>query len=91
MRSVQYGSGEFSVDNPDAAAIEQATKKESHNVRVHDKVEVLSAQLSADGKTVELELKGMKPSNQLRIGYDLESAKGEKIAGQLFGTVKKLP
>ena len=91
VRSVQYGSGEFSVDQPDAAAIEQATKKESHNVRVHDKVEVLSAQLSADGKTVELELKGMKPCNQLRIGYDLESAKGEKIAGELFSTVKKLP
>lgn len=91
VRSVQYGSGEFSVDNPDKAAEEAATKKESKNVHKRDKVVVKSSKLLADGKTVELELEGMKPSMQLKVAYDLESKDGEIIKGDIHSSVYQLP
>ena len=90
IRSSQYGSAHYSVDKPDLAAEENATKSETRN-NVHDKVEVLSAKLSTDGKTVELELKEMKPSMQLKIAYDLESEAGAVMIGTTYSTVKKLP
>ncbi len=71
-------------------AEENATKSETRN-NVHDKVEVLSAKLSTDGMTVELELKEMKPSMQLKIAYDLESEAGAVMIGTTYSTVKKLP
>ncbi|MFM2170911.1 MAG: hypothetical protein RI957_1140 [Verrucomicrobiota bacterium] len=91
VRGPQYGSGEFSVDNPDTEALENALKSESKNVRVHDKVEVLSAKLSPDKKSVELELKDMKPCMTLKIGYDLESTKGSVMIGTVYSTIRKLP
>ena len=91
VRGPQYGSGEFSVDQPDTQALENALKSESKNVHVHDKVEVLSTKLSADGKSVELELKDMKPCMTLKVGYDLESTDGAVMIGTVYSTVKKLP
>lgn len=91
VRGPQYGSGEFSVDNPDAQALENALKSESKNVRVHDKVEVISAKLLPDGKSVELVLKDMKPAMTLKVGYDLESKEGDVMIGTTYATVKKLP
>jgi hypothetical protein len=40
---------------------------------------------------VELELKEMKPSMQLKISYDLESEAGAVMIGTTYSTVKKLP
>jgi hypothetical protein len=90
VRGPQYGSGHFSVDQPDAEKEKQATQTEMHAHRVHDKVEVLSAKLSEDGKSVALELKGMKPSMTLKISYDLETEEGEVLIGTVHSTVKKL-
>lgn len=88
VRGPQYGSGEFSVDNPDTAAREQALKRESHKRhRKRDIVKVTSAKLSGDGKTVELILEGMKPSMSLKVGYDLEDGDGEVIKGDVHTTV----
>jgi len=92
VRSQQYGSGEFSVDQPDQAAEEAAVAKESKGaVRKHDKVAVKSATLSSDRKSVELELEGMKPSMQLKVHYDLESAGGDAIQGDVHSSVYQLP
>jgi hypothetical protein len=90
IRCEQYGSGEFSVDKPDAQAEENALKAESKNHRVHDKVEVLSAKLTKDGKGVEIEIKDMKPTMQLKVSYDLESTDGDVLIGNTVSTVKKL-
>lgn len=87
VRGPQYGSGEFSVDQLDAAAREQALKAESQKHRMRDTVKVESAKLSADGKTVELVLEGMKPSMSLKVGYDLEDADGEILNGEIHCTV----
>ena len=87
VRGPEYGSGEFSVDNVDTAAREQALAAESQKHRKRDNVKVESAKLSADGKTLELVLEGMKPSMSLKIGYDLEDADGEILNGEIHTSV----
>jgi len=87
VRSSQYGSGEFSVDNPDDEAMEQALKSESKNHRSRDNAKVETAELSKDGKTVELTIEGMKPSMSLKIGYDLEDMDGDILKSEIHATV----
>jgi hypothetical protein len=89
VRGPMYGSGEFSVDEVDAAAEKEALAKESKGVRKHDTVTVESAKLASDGKTVELVLAGMKPSHQLKVSFDLEDSEGEILQGDIFATVNK--
>ncbi len=87
VRGPQYGSGEFSVDNPDVEAEKTALVKESKDHHVHDTVEIESAKLLPDGQTVEIGLAGMKPAMTLQVTYDLEDSEGEVIQGQLDATV----
>jgi hypothetical protein len=87
VRGPQYGSGEFSVDNPDTTARQQALAAESKRHRHRDNVKVVSAKLATDGKTVELLLEGMKPSMSLKVGYDLEDEDGDILNGELYSTV----
>jgi hypothetical protein len=87
VRGMQYGSGEFSVDHPDVAARAQALNSESQQHRKRDNVIVESAKLSADGKSVELVLEGMKPSMSLKVAYDLEDTEGEVLKGEVHATV----
>ncbi|MEJ6645598.1 MAG: DUF1080 domain-containing protein [Akkermansiaceae bacterium] len=91
VRSEQYGSGEFSVDNPDEAAEKTAAQKESKSHRQHDKVKVLSAKLLDDKKSVLVVLEGHKPTQQLKLDYDLESADGHELIGVIHSTIHKVP
>jgi hypothetical protein len=67
-----YGSPEFSVDNPDQ--------------KKHDKLEVKSAKVSADGKKVTLEIENMKPADQIKIKYSLEGDGGAPVSQEIFAT-----
>ena len=87
VRGPQYGSGEFSVDNPDKEAREKALTSESKNVRNRDNAEISSAKLSPDGKTVDLVIEGMKPSMSLKVSYDLEDTEGEILKSEVHATV----
>ena len=87
VRGPQYGSGEFSVDNPEKDLMEKALRSESKNHRKRDNVKVRAATLSEDGRTVELVIEGMKPSMSLKIGYDLEDMDGEVLNGEIHATV----
>ncbi|MEI7928380.1 MAG: DUF6797 domain-containing protein, partial [Verrucomicrobiales bacterium] len=91
VRSVQYGSGEFSVDQPDVEREKAAELKESKGYKKRDDVKVTSAKLLPDGKTIELELEGMKPSMGLKVGYDLEDDKAGVIKGEVYSTVYATP
>ena len=91
VRSQQYGSGEFSVDQPDAEAEKQAALKESKGVKKRDEVKVTSAKLLPDGKTIELVLEGMKPSMGLKVSYDLEDDKAAVLKGEVHSTVYATP
>ena len=90
VRGPQYGSGEFSVDNPDVQAEKNALEKESKEHHKRDKVEIAAARLLKDGKTIEIDLAGHKPSMQLKVAWDLEDAEGEVLQGDLHATVRKM-
>lgn len=70
-----YGSPEFSVANPDKKG--------------HDKVEVQSAKLSADGKTLTLEIPGLQPVMQMRIKYNLKTKDGSAMASDIDNMINK--
>jgi hypothetical protein len=72
----EYGSADYSVENP--------TKKG------RDTVEIESARLSPDGRTVFLSIPAIKPVMQMAIRYNLKSADGKAVEGILHNTVNKL-
>ncbi len=90
VRGPQYGSGEFSADQPDDVAQKIALEKESKETHKRDNVKISAARLLDDGKTVELDLEGHKPSMQLKVAWDLESADKQVLKGDLHATVRKL-
>ncbi|MGJ8655182.1 MAG: c-type cytochrome [Akkermansiaceae bacterium] len=90
IRSVQYGSGEFSIDNPDLEAEKQALIQESKKHHKHDQVEVAKSVLLPDGKTVFLVIPSMKPAEQMSIRYTLKFADDSAADGEIINTVHKL-
>ncbi|MAE63633.1 MAG: hypothetical protein CMJ18_05125 [Phycisphaeraceae bacterium] len=86
----QYGSPEVSADQPDPEILEKALKKELHSYKKHDTLEVKSATLQLDGRTVFLHLPGIKPVMQMHIKCDLESKDGEEVRFDIWNTINKL-
>ena len=74
--AAKYGSKDYSVVNPD---------KEGR-----DTLEVRSARLLPDGRTVFLEIPGLRPVMQWELKYSLSTADGKAIRSQLHGTINKL-
>ncbi len=68
-----YGSKEFSVKDPSVAK--------------HDELEIKSVQLSADGKTALLQIDGLVPVNQIKTTYNIKSAAGKELKGDIFSTI----
>ena len=68
-----YGSPHFSADKP--------------REQGRDDMEVESASLSADGKTVTLKVADLKPVMQMRLVYQLKSAGGAPVRGAIHHTV----
>jgi hypothetical protein len=72
-----YGSAEYSVKEP---------KKTGH-----DQVDVKAATLSADGRTVFLELDEVVPVMQMRIKMDVKGADGAAVKTNIFTTINAVP
>jgi hypothetical protein len=72
-----YGSPELSVVEPGRKG--------------HDDVAILSAKLSADGKTVSLELPGVRPVMQMMIRVKLKAADGAPVKFDVYNTINKVP
>jgi hypothetical protein len=72
-----YGSPEVSTENPQK--------------RGHDKVTITATKLSRDGKTVFLEIPGLKPVMQMKINFSLKSADGVTIDQEIFNTIHRVP
>ena len=87
IRGPQYGSGQFSIDHPDLEAEENALEQELKAYKKQDPVEVTSASLSENGKTVILTIPSLKPAQQMEIAYDLESTDGEVLIGTIYSTI----
>jgi type 1 glutamine amidotransferase len=75
--AAQYGSKDWSVANP--------------NREGHDTLDVRSAKLLADGRTVYLEIPSLKPVMQLQVQYNLSAKDGASMRGKLYATINRLP
>jgi type 1 glutamine amidotransferase len=74
--SADYGSKHYSVREP-------------HRVG-HDTLTVASAVPAKDGRSVFLEVKGLVPAMQMRIGYDIQAADGKPLSGAVYSTIHRL-
>lgn len=77
VRAARYGSPEFSVKDP---------KKPGH-----DAVEIKSARLLADGKTIALEIPGLKPVTNFNLTFKLTTADGAAVEQELDYTLNRVP
>ncbi|GAB5560036.1 MAG: hypothetical protein SynsKO_16830 [Synoicihabitans sp.] len=87
----QYGSGRFSIDNPDLGleqlALEEPSKGVVNNV---DRVFVRAAKLLPDGKTVFLYIPKMTKAMQMEIQLDLAAADGTEVRETIWNTIHNL-
>ena len=50
-----------------------------------------SAQLSADGRTLFLEIPGIKPVMQMRVNFKLTTASGRPLESEIHNTIAYVP
>jgi hypothetical protein len=74
--SSAYGSSHYSVKDPQRTG--------------HDPVDVKSARLSADGKTLELDLEDVGPVMQQRIDLSTAAADGAPVKWQIHHTIHRV-
>ena len=74
--SGDYGSPEFSVKSPGQQA--------------HDRLEVKTAQLGADKRTLFLEIPGLATADQYSVKYGLQAADGTELRSEIIGTIHQL-
>ncbi len=55
-----------------------------------DRMEVLSAKLSPDGRSVFLAIEGLAPVMQMHLRYRLRASDGKDVRGDIYHTVHKL-
>ncbi len=77
VRTGNYGSPEFSVKNPKKAG--------------HDVVEIKSAKLLADGKTIALEIPGLAPVTNFNLNFKVTAVDGTPVEQELDYTINKIP
>jgi hypothetical protein len=71
-----YGSRQWSVTNPDQQGF--------------DTLEIKSARLLPDRKTVFLEIDHLAPVMQMQITYNFKAADGQETEGDIFNTIHAL-
>jgi len=72
----KYGSKHYKLSNPEEIG--------------EDKMEIASATLQPDGKSVFIEVNNLQPVMQMEISYDLESVEGDEMIGKVHNTIHKL-
>ena len=87
--SEKYGSPELPVGQ--FAEDIEAAKGDWNGYKEHDDVGVESVELSEDGRTVFLKLSRVTPVMQMRIQYDLDSADGVGMRGEITNTIHRVP
>ena len=80
-----YGSPEIStlIDN---SALPAGKAPTTH----HDPIEVKAITLSKGKRSVFLEVPGIKPVMQMTIGYQVRSASGVELDGEIINTIHAL-
>jgi hypothetical protein len=94
--SSAYGSPEISTTETKVAATELGNdgrlqfSKAQMAERKHDAMVVRKATLSADRRSVLLEVADLRPAMQAQLKYELKSADGAELRGQVTGTIHAL-
>jgi len=94
--SSAYGSPEISTTETKVAATELGNdgrlqfSKAQMAERKHDVMVVRKATLSADKRSVLLEVADLRPAMQAQLKYDVKSADGAELRGQVTGTIHAL-
>ena len=71
--SKEYGSKRWKVSDPD--------------VEGQDDVQVRSATLLADGRTIAITFDHLRPVMQMQVGYNVKAADGRMVVGSVFLTI----
>lgn len=80
--SHDYGSREYHLGQRN---VEVNAKKQGWTT-----LNVKSAKLQADGKTVSIEIENFQPAHELELSVDLETAEGAEIVKKLYFTIHEL-
>ncbi|NBX33758.1 hypothetical protein EBR16_00055 [bacterium] len=94
--SAAYGSPDVSTLAPARAAAELGKdgkpefSKDQMAERKHDPLAIRAARVSADGLTVTLDAPDLRPAMQMVLKYDLKSADGQELRGQVVNTIHAL-
>ncbi|MBL8848246.1 MAG: hypothetical protein JNG89_01120, partial [Planctomycetaceae bacterium] len=75
--SQAYGSADYKPSEP--------------GIEGHDPLQIVSATLQPDGRTVFLEIKDLQPVMQFKIDYQLSAADGHEFTSTYYGTLNKVP
>jgi glucose/arabinose dehydrogenase len=79
-----YGSADYSTI-PDEPGVPKDPKK-----KTHDPLLVKSARLGEDGKSVFLEIEGVKPVMQMKIAMRIQSAEKAPASFEIYNTIHEL-
>jgi hypothetical protein len=72
-----YGSPDFSVTDP--------------KIKRHDRLEIKTAKLTKDQKTITLEVPGLQPADQMKIKMTIKAADGSTVNQEIYNTIHKVP
>jgi hypothetical protein len=94
--SSAYGSPDISTLETKVAATELGSdgklqfSKAQMSERKHDPLTVKSATVSADRRSVFLEIPDIRPAMQMQLKYDIKAADGVELSGQVVNTIHAL-
>jgi hypothetical protein len=94
--SSAYGSPDISTLETKVAATELGNdgklqfSKAQMSERKHDPLIVKSATVSADRRSVFLEIPDLRPAMQMQLKYDIKAADGVELRGQVINTIHAL-
>jgi len=94
--SSAYGSPDISTLEIKVAAAELGNdgklqfSKAQMSERKHDPLTVKSATVSADRRSVFLEIPDLRPAMQMQLKYDIKAADGVELRGQVINTIHAL-
>jgi hypothetical protein len=94
--SSAYGSPDISTLETTVVATEPGKdgklqfSKLQMSERKHDPLTVKSATVSADRRSVFLEIPDLRPAMQMQLKYELKSADGAELRGQVINTIHAL-
>ena len=94
--SSAYGSPDISTLETKVAATELGNdgklqfSKAQMSERKHDPLTVKSATVSADRRSVFLEIPDLRPAMQMQLKFDIKAADGVELRGQVINTIHAL-